>query len=187
MNEKPKDMNSKRSIILALVLAALVRVDGSKEERFPQTLVTLLITVGSVLGRQERYPAGINQVAQQTISRPPYGRPPTYGGPVGGRPGRVISDYRAKEFLKKVHKSFPFVKGGQGGGGGGDLLGNVLQGVQFNVLDAKFIGLGFVREDLVGELCIRATNQLLEEGESRAQEQVGLLHSSHPEMIFIVI
>ena len=30
----------------------------------------------------------------------------------------------------------------------------------------------FVREDLVGELCTRATNQLLEEGESRAQDQV---------------
>ena len=69
------------------------------------------------------------------------------------------------------------MSGGQGGGGGGgsDLLGGILQGVQLNVLDAKFIGLGFVREDLVGELCTRATNQLLEEGESRAQEQVKLL------------
>ena len=69
------------------------------------------------------------------------------------------------------------MSGGQGGGGGGgsDLLGGILQGVQLNVLDAKFIGLGFVREDLVGELCSRATNQLLEEGESRAQEQVKLL------------
>ena len=32
-----------------------------------------------------------------------------------------------------------------------------------------------MREDLVGELCTRATNQLLEEGESRAQEQVNIL------------
>ena len=78
-------MNSKLANILTLVLVALVRVDGSEQERFlaiPQTLVTLVMTVGRVGGRQERYPA-VNP--QQTISRPNYGRPPPYGRP--SRPG----------------------------------------------------------------------------------------------------
>ena len=80
-------MNSKLANILTLVLVALVRVDGSTQERFlataiPQTLVTLVMTVGRVGGRQERYPA-VNP--QQTISRPNYGRPPPYGRP--SRPG----------------------------------------------------------------------------------------------------
>ena len=85
------DMNSKLAIVLTLVLVTLV--DGSKQERFlatsiPQTLVTLVMTVARVGGRQERYPA-VNP--QQAISRPNYGRPPpVYGRPVGGRPGGVL-------------------------------------------------------------------------------------------------
>ena len=98
--KKSADMNLKLANILTLVLITLVRVDGSKEERFlataiPQTLVTLVMTVARVGGRQERYPA----VNPQTISRPNYGRPPPYGRPVGGRPGGVLSNSGANHFL----------------------------------------------------------------------------------------
>ena len=103
-----------------------------------------------------------------------------------------VESYHIVEQIDFSKRPINPVKGGQGGGGGGggDLLGSLLQGVQLNVLDAKFIGLGFVREDLVGELCTRATNQLLEEGESRAQEQVDLSAdspSSLPDLIVILI
>ena len=40
-----------------------------------------------------------------------------------------------------------------GGGGGG--FGDLLEGVELNLLDAKLIGLGYVREDLVRELCAK--------------------------------
>ena len=92
-------MNSKLAIVLTLVLVTLV--DGSKQERFlataiPQTLVTLVMTVARVGGRQERYPAA----NPQAISRPNYARPPpVYGRPVGGRPGGVPLNSRAKKLL----------------------------------------------------------------------------------------
>ena len=54
---------------------------------------------------------------------------------------------------------------GAAGGGG---LGNILDGVQLNLLDAKLIGLGYVREDLVRQLCHQATQQLIWEGVSRS-------------------
>ena len=96
-------MNLKLAIVLTLVLVSLVRVDGSKQERFlataiPQTLVTLVMTIARVGGRQERYPA----VNPQAISRPNYGRPPPYGRPVGGRPGRVPLNSGANYFLYQV-------------------------------------------------------------------------------------
>jgi len=56
------------------------------------------------------------------------------------------------------------------GGAGGGLEG-LLQGVDLNLLDGKFIGLGFVRQDLVDELCLKATMQLVREGEQRAQRE----------------
>ena len=52
-------------------------------------------------------------------------------------------------------------------GGGGLGLGNILDGVQLNLLDAKLIGLGYVREDLVRQLCHQATQQLIWEGVRR--------------------
>ena len=39
---------------------------------------------------------------------------------------------------------------------GGD-LGDLLDGVELNLLDSKLVGFGFVREELVNEVCIRAT------------------------------
>ena len=113
--------------------------------------------------------------------------------PMAGQLGvGQVENYHIAEQIYFSRRPINPVKGGQGGGGGGggDLLGSLLQGVQLNVLDAKFIGLGFVREDLVGELCTRATNQLLEEGESRAQEQVDLSAdppSSLPDLIVTLI
>jgi len=65
--------------------------------------------------------------------------------------------------------------GGQYGGrpqqpqGGG--FGDILDGVELNLLDAKLIGLGYVREDLVQELCARATEALIREGVQRAQSE----------------
>ena len=56
--------------------------------------------------------------------------------------------------------------GGQYGGGNGG-IGDILDGVQLNLLDAKLIGLGYVREDLVKELCNRATQALIREGVQR--------------------
>ena len=51
-------------------------------------------------------------------------------------------------------------------------LNRILQGVELNILDSKFLGLGYVREDLVEELCTRATLQLVREGEQRAQREL---------------
>ena len=51
------------------------------------------------------------------------------------------------------------------GGGGG--FGDLLEGVELNLLDAKLIGLGYVREDLVRELCAKATQALIREGVQR--------------------
>ena len=56
---------------------------------------------------------------------------------------------------------------GGGGGGGSGGIGDILDGVQLNLLDAKLIGLGYVREDLVKELCNRATQALIREGVQR--------------------
>ena len=53
------------------------------------------------------------------------------------------------------------------GGGGGGSLGGLLEGVELNLLDAKLIGLGYVREDLVRQLCHQATQQLIWEGVQR--------------------
>jgi len=58
----------------------------------------------------------------------------------------------------------------QAAAGGG--LNRILQGVELNILDSKFLGLGYVREDLVEELCTRATLQLVREGEQRAQREL---------------
>ena len=38
---------------------------------------------------------------------------------------------------------------------------------QLNLLDAKLIGLGYVREDLVRQLCHQATQQVIWEGVRR--------------------
>ena len=57
--------------------------------------------------------------------------------------------------------------GGGGGGGGGGGIGGLLEGVELNLLDAKLIGLGYVREDLVRQLCHQATQQLIWEGVQR--------------------
>ena len=53
------------------------------------------------------------------------------------------------------------------GGGGGGGIGGLLEGVELNLLDAKLIGLGYVREDLVRQLCHQATQQLIWEGVQR--------------------
>ena len=39
---------------------------------------------------------------------------------------------------------------------GGDLM-DLLDGVDLNLLDSKLIGFGFVRQQLVEEVCLRAT------------------------------
>ena len=39
--------------------------------------------------------------------------------------------------------------------------------MELNLLDAKLIGLGYVREDLVRQLCHQATQQLIWEGVQR--------------------
>ena len=57
--------------------------------------------------------------------------------------------------------------GGGGGGGSGGGIGGLLEGVELNLLDAKLIGLGYVREDLVRQLCHQATQQLIWEGVQR--------------------
>jgi hypothetical protein len=46
-----------------------------------------------------------------------------------------------------------------GGAGFGDLLG----GVELNLLDAKLIGLGYVREELIRELCAKANQAVIKE------------------------
>jgi len=61
----------------------------------------------------------------------------------------------------------------QGGNSGG--LGDILDGVELNLLDAKLIGLGYVRESLVRELCAKATQQLIREGVQRAQSEAKTL------------
>ena len=63
------------------------------------------------------------------------------------------------------------------GAGGGTDLGSLLEGVQPNVLDAKLIGLGYVREDLVAELCVKATRALISEGQDRANSELGSLQA----------
>ena len=56
---------------------------------------------------------------------------------------------------------------GGGGGVGGGSIGGLLERVELNLLDAKLIGLGYVREDLVRQLCHQATQQLIWEGVQR--------------------
>ena len=51
-------------------------------------------------------------------------------------------------------------------------INRILQGVELNILDSKFLGLGYVRQDLVEELCTKATLQLVREGEQRAQREL---------------
>lgn len=51
-------------------------------------------------------------------------------------------------------------------------LQGLLQGLDINLLDSKFLGLGYVRQDLVEELCSRATLQLVREGEQRAKKEL---------------
>ena len=43
-------------------------------------------------------------------------------------------------------------------------LSSQLEGLDLTLLDSKLIGLGYVREDLVNEVCEMATDQLVEEG-----------------------
>ena len=91
-------------------------------------------------GRQEGYGGRIRQPVQQRPRNRGNGRPV---GQYGGRPQQTQA----------------------GGGGGG--FGDLLEGVELNLLDAKLIGLGYVREDLVQELCARATQALIREGVQR--------------------
>ena len=90
-------MNSKTALILGLVIAAIAKVDGSRggsisTTAIPNTLVvTLVMTVVGVLGRQQRYPVVKPQTIVVKPQRPKYGRPQaSYGRPVGGRPGAKI-------------------------------------------------------------------------------------------------
>ena len=53
-------------------------------------------------------------------------------------------------------RNYP-VSGPSSSGGGGRDLSNLLDGVDLNLLDSKLIGIGFVREELVEEVCLRAT------------------------------
>ena len=46
-------------------------------------------------------------------------------------------------------------------------LTSQLEGLDLTLLDSKLIGLGYVREDLVNEVCEMATDQLIEEGVQR--------------------
>ena len=46
-------------------------------------------------------------------------------------------------------------------------LTSLFQDVDLTLLDSKLIGLGFVREDLVTELCNEAVEQLVQEGVQR--------------------
>ena len=74
-----------------------------------------------------------------------------------------------------VHKRARIRGGGRPGGqyggrpqqpqGGG--FGDLLDGVDLNLLDAKLIGLGYVREDLVQQLCAKGTQALIREGVKR--------------------
>ena len=87
-------MNSKTAIILGLAIAAIAKVDGSRDASFltttiPNTLVVTLVMTGvGVLGRQERYPVVKPQTIVVKPQRPKYGRPQaSYGRPAGGRPG----------------------------------------------------------------------------------------------------
>eukprot|EP00091_Calanus_sinicus_P013029 TRINITY_DN29025_c1_g1_i1.p1 TRINITY_DN29025_c1_g1~~TRINITY_DN29025_c1_g1_i1.p1 ORF type:complete len:118 (-),score=24.07 TRINITY_DN29025_c1_g1_i1:21-374(-) len=82
----------------------------------------------SITGRQDGYGGRIRQPAQQ--------RPRVRGN------SRPVGQYG--------------VQGQQAqpaGGGGG--FGDLLEGIELNLLDAKLIGLGFVREDLVRQLCAK--------------------------------
>ena len=54
-----------------------------------------------------------------------------------------------------------YQSGPSNSGGGGD-LSDLLDGVELNLLDSKLIGIGFVREELVEEVCLRATRQLFQ-------------------------
>jgi hypothetical protein len=70
--------------------------------------------------------------------------------------------------------------------GQGDMargINGILQGIQPNVLDAKLISVGYVREDLVGELCARATAQLVAEGEGAARQQVDEVQRQVTELV----
>ena len=53
-------------------------------------------------------------------------------------------------------RNYPVSGPSSSGGGGGD-LSDLLDGVELNLLDSKLIGIGFVREELVEEVCLRAT------------------------------
>ena len=95
------------------------------------------------------------------LAIPPYteGRQEGYGGRTG----------------QPVHKRARIRGGGRPGGqyggrpqqpqGGG--FGDLLDGVDLNLLDAKLIGLGYVREDLVQQLCAKGTQALIREGVKR--------------------
>ena len=53
-------------------------------------------------------------------------------------------------------RNYPVSSPSSSGGGGRD-LSDLLDGVDLNLLDSKLIGIGFVREELVEEVCLRAT------------------------------
>ena len=90
----------------------------------------------------------------------------------------VSTDGRQDGYGGRIRQQRPRIRGGgrpvgqyggrsqqpQAGGGG---FGDLLDGVELNLLDAKLIGLGYVREDLVKELCAKATQALIREGVQR--------------------
>ena len=94
----------------------------------------------SITGRQDGYGGRIHQPVQQ--------RPRVRGN------SRPVGQYGGRGQQAQA-----------GGGGGG--FGDLLEGVELNLLDAKLIGLGYVREDLVRELCAKATQVLIREGVQR--------------------
>ena len=91
------------------------------------------------------------------------GRQDGYGGrkrqPVEQRP-RIRGNGRpVRQYGVRGQQAQP----ASGGGGFGDLF----EGVELNLLDSKLIGIGYGREDLVIELCAKATQALIREGVQR--------------------
>ena len=75
-----------------------------------------------------------------------------------------------------LHRNYPFKSyrrqegyhgGDEGENDDGLSLGVLLEGVQFGILDVKMLLLGYVREQLVQDLCTKATNLLVDAGTKR--------------------
>ena len=62
-------------------------------------------------------------------------------------------------------------------------MGSLLDGVELTLLDSKLVGLGFVREDLVRQLCERATVGLIRDGEGRATEEISTITNQLTSMV----